>query len=164
MTTHHPVPALRAPTRHRVPAQPRVSPTAVVAFQAFRTLYRDGYLAYATARLGSRHPAERAVEDAMTALAMNWAAALRCPHPAAVAWHLLCECVDEMAGCGGVPRSCCPRTRCVSDAVVLRRRLRMETTAAADLMGLSHSEFLFALRGADDARPILCSHHLRTAH
>ncbi|MEU9623638.1 MULTISPECIES: hypothetical protein [unclassified Streptomyces] len=123
---------------------------AVMAFHAFRALYKESYLAYATARLGSRQSAEEAVEDTLTALAVNWSSALGCSHPAAVAWRLLCEHVDHAGKDAPLLPPCCCRHRCVSDALMLCVQLRMDTATAAELMGLSHSEFLAALRGANE--------------
>ncbi|MFI8437308.1 hypothetical protein ACIGJO_26910 [Streptomyces sp. NPDC079020] len=128
--------------------------TALIAFHAFRALYREGYLAYATARLGAGGPAEQAVEDTLTALAVRWSTTLGCSHPAAVAWRMLSESVDHIDGTNG---ACSCRRRCVSDALVLRADLRMETTRAAELMGLPHGEFLVALRTAGAGGAVPCS-------
>ncbi|MEE1792999.1 hypothetical protein PUR28_19945 [Streptomyces sp. BE308] len=150
--------ATRLPHSRRLGSTPvRVADgrTALVAFHAFRALYREGYLAYATARLGADGAAEQAVEDMLTALAVRWSITLGCSHPAAVAWRLLSESVDHIAGATGAPCSC--RRRWVSDAFVLRGHLRMETTRAAELMGLTHGEFLVALHTAGDDGPGPCS-------
>lgn len=134
----------------------RADRTAVVAFHAFRTLYREAYLAYAQARLGSREPAERAVEDTLTALAVNWSAALGCSHPAAVAWTFLADSVDQIDGRTVSESVCSCRRRCGSDALLLRGRLQMDSARAAELMGLTHGEFLVVLRGAGASGPCSC--------
>ncbi|MFJ4963418.1 hypothetical protein EES43_00190 [Streptomyces sp. ADI96-02] len=155
-TSHQPL----VPRRPGAVRGDRGGRTAVIAFRAFRDLYRDAYLAYATARLGSHGPAEQVVDDTLTALAVHWSSALGCSHPAAVAWRLLSSCVD--AANGSPPR--CPAGRpCAADAHVLRCHLRMESTRAAELMGLSHGEFLVALRDAADPLPGACSCHIRRA-
>lgn len=127
--------------------------TAVIAFRAFRDMYRAGYVAYATARLGTHELAERVVEDSLTALAVRWSATLGCSHPAAMAWRLLAACVDDAEG-APVP---CPGDRiCGSDAHVLRDHLRMDIGQASDLMGLTRGEFLVALHLADRPTDACC--------
>lgn len=138
---------------HRAPRASGVlsSRATVAAFHAFRTLYRDRYLAYANACLGSPVSAEQAVSDTLTALAVNWSMALGRPHPAAVAWQLLCECVESASGRHTATPACCPQSRCRSEAAVLHDQLHMSNAAAADLMGLTQSEFLLALKAAKSA-------------
>ncbi|MGW4359574.1 hypothetical protein ACWEKU_12580 [Streptomyces californicus] len=119
--------------------------TAVIAFRAFRDMYRAGYVAYATARLGTHELAERVVEDSLTALAVRWSATLGCSHPAAMAWRLLAACVDDAEG---TPLPCPGDRICGSDAHVLRDHLRMDIGRASDLMGLTRGEFLVALHSA----------------
>lgn len=122
--------------------------TAVITFRAFRDMYRAGYVAYATARLGTHELAERVVEDCLTALAVRWSATLGGSHPAAMAWRLLAACVDDAEG---TPLPCPGDRMCGSDAHVLRDHLRMDIGRASDLMGLTRGEFLVALHSA--ARP-----------
>ncbi|MFJ1804326.1 hypothetical protein [Streptomyces sp. NPDC088180] len=122
--------------------------TTVIAFRAFRDMYRAGYVAYATARLGTHELAERVVEDCLTALAVRWSATLGGSHPAAMAWRLLAACVDDAEG---TPLPCPAERMCGSDAHVLRDHLRMDIGRASDLMGLTRGEFLVALHSA--ARP-----------
>ncbi|MEU8702421.1 hypothetical protein AB0C61_33125 [Streptomyces sp. NPDC048680] len=119
--------------------------TALIAFRAFRDLYRAGYIAYATARLGTHELAERVVEDSFTALAVHWSATLGCAHPAALAWRLLAACVDDA---DGTPLPCPGGRSCSSAAHVLRDHLRMDIGRASDLMGLTRGEFLVALCSA----------------
>ncbi|MGW1411862.1 hypothetical protein [Streptomyces sp. NPDC002403] len=120
----------------------------VITYRAFRDLYRAGYVAYATARLGTHDLAERVVEDSLTALAVHWSATLGCSHPAAMAWRLLTACVDDADDSAA---ACSGDRICNSDAHVLRDHLRMDIGQASDLMGLTRGEFLVALHSA--ARP-----------
>ncbi|MFF8916447.1 hypothetical protein ACF08M_24750 [Streptomyces sp. NPDC015032] len=150
MTTRHRSLPLRADGCPRTARCAVGNQAAVMAFHAFRALYKESYLAYATARLGSRRLAEEAVEDTLTALAVNWSSVLGCSHPAAVAWQLLCEHVDHAGKDTPLPPPCCCRHRCVADALVLCVQLEMDSAMAAELMGLAHSEFLAALRGANE--------------
>ncbi|MFE9240573.1 hypothetical protein [Streptomyces sp. NPDC007007] len=125
----------------------------MIAFRAFRDLYRTGYIAYATARLGTHELAERVVEDSLTTLAVHWSATLGCSHPAATAWRLLAACVDNADG-SPLP---CPGDRiCSSDAHVLRDHLRMDIGQASDLMGLTRGEFLVALHSAGRPADTCC--------
>lgn len=141
MTPQRPAVASSAPSLHEAGGDR----TAVIAFRAFRDLYRTGYVAYATARLGTRELAERVVEDSLTALAVRWSATLGCSHPAAAAWRLLAACVDDA---DGSPASCPGGRVCSGDAHVLRDHLRMDIGRASDLMGLTRGEFLVALHSA----------------
>ncbi|GAA2917215.1 hypothetical protein GCM10020221_11670 [Streptomyces thioluteus] len=80
------------------------APADALAFRAFRLAHRDGYLRFATDRLGSEAEAEAAVERAFEAIRDAWPGMLRMAHLERHAQELLVRYVDAKAPRGGVTR------------------------------------------------------------
>jgi hypothetical protein len=112
-----------------------------LTYLAFCADKEERYVRYATARIGAER-AQLLVQITFGDLAMSWPQVLRSVSPAAVSWGLLAARTAQMRGnIPGAPYDILSR-QC-ADALVLRYRLGLSCTAAADLMGV--------------AQPVLCA-------
>ncbi|MEU5599152.1 hypothetical protein [Streptomyces sp. NPDC020298] len=115
----------------------RAERAAVAAFAAFRERHYDPYLQYAALRIGHFGAAERAVAAAFTELAVSWTVVLGSSGPAAVAWAILHDHIDQALD--GQLRSC-PFSRPVRslhlEAQVLHRRLQLSSERVAEVLGI----------------------------
>ncbi|MFF9914798.1 hypothetical protein [Streptomyces sp. NPDC013457] len=84
----------RARTTGRAPGTPAVGLVLPAALDAFHTLNRPRYDAYARAHLDPE-AAQAAVRTAVGLLAANWNYVLAQPNPAALAWDQLVACTQS---------------------------------------------------------------------
>ncbi|MGW0886313.1 hypothetical protein [Streptomyces sp. NPDC002671] len=109
----------------------------MAAFAAFRERHYEPYLQYAALRIGQYGAAERAVAAAFTELAVSWTVVLGSSGPAAVAWDILHDHIDQALGGRVRP---CPFSRPVRslhlDVQVLHRRLQLSSERVAEVLGI----------------------------
>lgn len=111
---------------------------AHVSYEAFCAKYRPLYARYAAARLHSAGRGADIADTVLSAAARTWPQALTCASPAAVVWELLTGKVDATAARRPRPAVLpCPQ----ADTLILRHRLGLAPEAAADVMGITPSEF-----------------------
>ncbi|MGW8697640.1 hypothetical protein ACWGOK_12055 [Streptomyces eurythermus] len=117
------------------------------AFAAFCLRHLDIYLRYAAVRVGNARQARVLVQAALGDLAMVWTEALESPSPSALAWQLLARRTNRAVGTGGMELYRVLPAR-QADAVLLRYRLGLPATTAADVMGWPPGEFNCVLKAA----------------
>lgn len=106
-----------------------------LTYHAFCAAKEELYVRYATARVGAER-ARDVVHVALGDLAMYWPKVLASASPAAASWDLLAARTAQLRGrTPGSPYDVLSRP--CADALVLRYRLGLSCTAAADLMGLA---------------------------
>ncbi|MER6406242.1 hypothetical protein ABT269_22545 [Streptomyces viridosporus] len=113
----------------------------MTAFAAFRERYYEHYVQYAALRLGAYVSAEEVVAAAFTELAVSWTVVLGSSGPAAVAWDILHDHIEQALGPVQFP---CPSRRPARslhlDAQVLHRRLQLSSARVAEVLGLAAEE------------------------
>lgn len=112
---------------------------ALVSYEAFCAKYRPLYARYAAARLESAGRGADIADAGLSRFARCWPEALTCASPAAVVWKLFTRMVDSSARHPARPVLALPCPQ--ADTVILRHRLGLAPEAAADVMGISASEF-----------------------
>ncbi|MGW2492330.1 hypothetical protein ACWCV9_34695 [Streptomyces sp. NPDC001606] len=109
----------------------------MAAFAAFRERLYEPYLQYSALRIGQYGAAERAVAAAFTELAVSWTKVLGSSGPAAVAWDILHDHIDQALGGHLHP---CPFGRPVRslhlEVQVLHRRLLLSSERIAEVLGI----------------------------
>ncbi|MBT2469547.1 hypothetical protein J7E97_17085 [Streptomyces sp. ISL-66] len=109
-----------------------------MAYEAFCSKYRPLYARYAAARLRSACRGADLADTVLSDVARSWPAALTCPSPAALVWKLLTGEVEATAQRRARP-ALLPCSQ--ADTLILRHRLGLAPEAAAEVMGISPSEF-----------------------
>ncbi|MFJ3519837.1 hypothetical protein [Streptomyces sp. NPDC090131] len=112
---------------------------ALVSYEAFCAKYRPLYARYAAARLESAGHGADVADTVLSGFARCWAEALTCASPAAVVWKLFTGTVESSARRPARPVTALPCPQ--ADTVILRHRLGLAPEAAAEVMGISASEF-----------------------
>lgn len=110
-----------------------------LSYEAFCAKYRPLYARYAAARLKNAGHGAEIADAALTGLAQCWSEALTCESPAAMGWRLFTGIVE--ASVGGRSRLVMPLPCPQADTVILRHRLGLAPESAADVMGITTSEF-----------------------
>jgi hypothetical protein len=127
-------------------------------YTAFCLLYQERYLQYTRERVQDAHTSQQVVRAVLGNLATIWPTVISSPRPAAVAWRLLDALISSAVRNGdrralradSVHRWLPPGQ---ADAVILRCRMHLSETQAAELMGVEPPVVATQLRMAQRALP-----------
>ncbi|CAL9635809.1 hypothetical protein SUDANB120_06202 (plasmid) [Streptomyces sp. enrichment culture] len=135
LSGRHSLPADSGPERGGAAA----TAVARLSYEAFCARYRRLYARYAAARLHHADEGASVAEAALSCLARRWPEALACESPAAVGWKTVTGIVEASVRPGTRPAVRLPGRQ--ADTVILRHRLGLSAETAAEVMGISWSEF-----------------------
>ncbi|MEV5980974.1 hypothetical protein [Streptomyces sp. NPDC052114] len=120
----------------------------LAAFDAFRQRHYQPYLEYALLRLGRSAAAESAVSAAFTELAVSWHLVLGSPEPAAIAWRILHEHVDNALGPAARVADEPRRGALRRDACLLHDEMHLSCERTAEVLGICQADLVGLLAPA----------------
>ncbi|MFJ6900586.1 hypothetical protein [Streptomyces hokutonensis] len=127
--------------RHRMPVRAgelRAERRALAAYAAFRERHYEPYLQYVGLRIGWHGAAESVVTAAFTELAVSWTAVLGSAGPAAVAWRILSDHIDDVLGRRSGHASGHQMVQALRDDVYLmHQQMHMSRDRIAELLGIA---------------------------
>ena len=127
--------------RHRMPVSAgelRAERRALAAYAAFRERHYEQYVQYAALRIGRHRAAELAVSAAFTELAVSWTAVLGSAGPAAVAWRILHDHIDDVLGRRPAHASGGQMVRALQhDVYLLHQQIHTSRDGIAEVLGIS---------------------------
>lgn len=129
--------------RHRMPVSAgelRAERRALAAYAVFRERHYEPYVQYAALRIGRHRAAELAVSAAFTELAVSWTAVLGSAGPAAVAWRILHDHIDDVLGLRPAPAHASggQMVRALQhDVYLLHQQIHMSRDRIAEVLGIS---------------------------
>lgn len=127
-------------------------------YTAFCLLHQERYLRYTRERMQDAGMSRQVVEAVLGNLATLWPTVISSPRPAAVAWRLLDALISSALRAAVQPARPVDAVHRMlppaqADAVILRCRLRLSETQAAELMGVEAPAVASQLRMAQRALP-----------
>ncbi|GHA43538.1 hypothetical protein GCM10010329_78040 [Streptomyces spiroverticillatus] len=124
--------------RVQTPPSSARTAAAVRAYAAFRDQRQPHYYRYALLRLGDPDAARRCVQETLDELALLWSEVLVSAHPAAVAWQLLGQRVNDARSRAGCPPEPQRDTELLSQEMSLSRAEISTVTGLDEAAVASH--------------------------